>query len=133
MDRVLRFRVDVEQGLVLEREVYQDIYIPDNLAIDADNNLWIASPVGNKVIVVDHKCHTVHTVFRAESKSHAAFLDEWVKRSRFGQTRNELLIPEAWNPLPNFLTGLFFSTNHDAVYFTGLGNAILKYTMPKER
>ena len=131
MDRVLRFRVDVENGLVSEREVYQNVYIPDNLAIDTDNNLWIASPVGNKVIVVDHKCHTVHTVFRAESKSHAAFVDEWVNRSHFGQSRNDLLIPESFKPLSNFLTGLFFSPNFDTVYFTGLGNVILKYTVRK--
>ena len=132
MDRVLRFRVDVVNGSLSDREVYQNVYIPDNLAIDADNNLWIASPVWSKVIVIDHQCHTVHTVFRAESKSHTAFLDEWIKRSYFVQPRNQLLTPEAYNPLPHFLTGLFFSPNHDIIYFTGLGNAILKYTVPKK-
>ena len=131
MDRVLRFRINVENSSLSDREVYQHVYIPDNLAIDADNNLWIASPVGNTVSIVDHQCHTVHTAFRGESKSHAAFLDEWVKRSHFDQPRNELLTPEAYQPLPNFLTGVFFSPNFDTVYFTGLGNAILKYRMPQ--
>lgn len=73
MDRVLRFRVDVENGSASEREVYQNVYVPDNLAIDAANHLWIASFVGNKVIVVDHTCHTIHTVFQATSTSHSAF------------------------------------------------------------
>lgn len=129
MDRVIRFRVDVEKGTVSEREVYQTVSVPDNLAIDADNNLWIASFAGNRVIVVDHTCHTVHTVFHATSKQHAAFVDEWVKRSHLGQPRGELLTPEVWEPLPNFLTGLFFSPHFDTVYFTGLGNAILKYSL----
>lgn len=133
MDRVIRFRVDVEKGTVSEREVYQTVSVPDNLAIDADNNLWIASFAGNRVIVVDHTCHTVHTVFHATSKQHAAFVDEWVKRSHLGQPRGELLTPEVWEPLPNFLTGLFFSPHFDTVYFTGLGNAILKYAMPKDQ
>ena len=133
MDRVLRFRVDIENGSVSEREVYQNVYVPDNVAIDADNNLWIASFVGNKVIVVDHTCHTVHTVFQATSTSHSAFFDEWSKRSHLGQPRNEALTPEAFNPLPNFLTGLFFSPNFDTVYFTGLGKGILTYAMPKDR
>ena len=131
MDRVLRFRVNVGTGSVSEREVYQAVYGPDNLAIDADNNLWIASFLGNTVIAVDQTCHTVHTVFQATSTSHTAFLDEWVRRSHLGQPRNEVLTSEAFNPLPNFLTGLFFSPDFDMVYFTGLGNAILKYPMPK--
>ncbi|MCA9500537.1 MAG: SMP-30/gluconolactonase/LRE family protein [Nitrospira sp.] len=133
MDRVLRFRVDVENGLVSEREVYQNVYVPDNLAIDRDNNLWIASFAGNKVIVVDNTCRAVHTVFQATSTSHSAFLDEWTKRSHLGQPRNAVLTPKSFDPLPNFLTGLFFSHNFDTVYFTGLGNAILSYAMPTGR
>lgn len=131
MDRVLRFRVDVETGSVSDREVYQNVYVPDNLAIDRDNNLWIVSFVGNKVMVVDNICHTVHTGFQATSISHSAFMEEWVSRSHLGQPRNEALTQEAFNPLPHFLTGLFFSPHFDTVYFTGLGNAILKYAMPK--
>jgi len=133
MDRVIRFRVDVEKGTLSKREDYQTVSVPDNLAIDADNNLWIASFTGNRVIVVDHTCHTVRTVFHATSKRHAVFFDEWIKRSHLGQPRGELLIPEVWEPLPNFLTGLFFSPHFDSVYFTGLGNAILKYAMPKDQ
>ena len=133
MDRVLRFRVDVESGSVSEGEVYQNVYVPDNLAVDSDNNLWIASFVGNKVMVVDSTCRAVHTVFQATSTSHSAFLDEWTKRSHLGQPRSEVLTSEAFNPLPNFLTGLFFSPNFDTVYFTGLGNAILKFAMPKDQ
>ncbi|HNP60714.1 MAG TPA: SMP-30/gluconolactonase/LRE family protein [Nitrospirales bacterium] len=133
MDRVLRFRVDVESGSVSESEVYQNVYVPDNLAVDSDNNLWIASFVGNKVMVVDNICRAVHTVFQATSTSHSDFLKEWTKRSHLGQPRNEVLTPEAFNPLPNFLTGLFFSPNFDTVYFTGLGNAILAYAMSTGR
>lgn len=69
MDRVLRFRVDVENGSVPEREVYRIVYVPDNLAIDRDNNLWIASFVGKHIMVVDYIWHTVHKVFQATSVS----------------------------------------------------------------
>ena len=130
MDRVLRFRVDVEAGTISDRESYQNILMPDNLAIDGDNNLWIASNIGNRIIVVDGKCQTVHTIFRGLSETHATVLDEWVKRTHLGQPRGELLTRGAWHPLPNYLTGLFFSPHFDTVYFTSLGNAILKYEMP---
>ena len=132
MDRVLRFRVDGKAGTMSDRESYLNILMPDNLAIDADNNLWIASNMANQVKVVDQKCRNVHSVFHAVSETHAAVLNEWVRRTHLGQSRGELLTLGAWNPLPNYLTGLFFSSNFDTVYFTGLGNAILKYAMPRQ-
>ena len=132
MNRVLRFRVDTERGVVSDRENYQMVYMPDNVAIDADNNLWIASHVENTVIVVDQACHTVHTVFRATSKSHSIYVDQWVTGSHLGQPLRALMTPGASKPLPDFLTGLFFSAQGDTVYFTAFGNAILKCPMPKD-
>jgi sugar lactone lactonase YvrE len=131
MDRVLRFHVDIENALLSERETYQSVFVPDNLAVDADNNLWIASFAGNAIMVVDLRCRTMHTAFHATSPVHTAFVDEWVKRSHLGQSLGELIKPGVWEPLPNFLTGLFFSEHFDAVYITGLGNAILQFPMPR--
>lgn len=130
MDRVLRFHVDIENALISERETYQSVFVPDNLAVDPDNNLWITSFAGNAIMVVDPKCRTLHTIFHATSSAHTAFVDEWVKRSHLGQSLGDLIKPGVWEPLPNFVTGLFFSENFDAVYITGLGDAILKFTMP---
>jgi sugar lactone lactonase YvrE len=132
MDRVLRFRLDVENGTLSDRETYQLVLIPDNLAIDANNNLWIVSFFANQVSVVDHKCRSMHTVFRPTSNKRAAALEEWVKRSHLGQPRLELLTSDTGNPLPITLTGLFFSPNQNTVYFTGLGNAILKLIIPQD-
>ena len=133
MDRVLRFRVDVQSGLLSNRETYQLVPIPDNLAIDSNNNLWIASPMAYQVSVVDHQCQSVHTVFRALSRKSAALWDEWVRRSHLGQPRLDLVSAENDSPLPGYLTGVFFTPNQDFVYFTGLGNAILKFKMPPKQ
>jgi sugar lactone lactonase YvrE len=132
MDRVLRFRVDVKAGTMSDRESYQNILMPDNLAVDADNNLWTASNMANQVTVVDKRCRHVHTVFHAVSETNAAVVNEWVKRTHLGQPRGDLLTRGAWDPLPNYLTGLFFSPNFDTVYFTGLGNTILRFAMPPQ-
>ena len=133
MNRVLRFSVDIEKGVVSNRENYQMVYMPDNVAIDAANNLWIASHVDNSVIVVDQTCRTVHGVFRATSKPHATYVDQWVTASHLGQPLRALVTPEASKPLPGFLTGMFFSPRGDTVYFTAFGNAIFKYAMPKDK
>ena len=131
MDRILRFQVDVKAGILSHRESYQNILMPDNLAMDIDNNLWIVSNMGNQVMVVDRQCRNVHTVFHAVSETNAAVLNEWVRRTHLGQPRGELLTKGSWDPLPNYLTGLFFSPDFDTVYFTGLGHAILKYDIPQ--
>ncbi len=132
LDRVLRFRLNVQSGTLSGRETYQLVPIPDNLAIDADNNLWIVSFFANQISLVDHQCRSLHTVFRPRSKKRDRALDEWGKRSHLGQPRLDIIKEKTGNPLPISLTGLFFSPNQDAVYFTGLGNAILKFKMPPD-
>ncbi|NNG17690.1 MAG: hypothetical protein HKM89_14535, partial [Gemmatimonadales bacterium] len=56
MDRILRYRFDVVTGTVTGREVHHMLLTPDNLAVDRDNNLWIASPLANAIFVVDGTC-----------------------------------------------------------------------------
>jgi sugar lactone lactonase YvrE len=127
MDRILRYRFDVASGTVSGREVHHMVLTPDNLAVDADDNLWIASPLANAVFVVDGTCGGLHTVFRAPSASNDAVVDAWITRSHLGQPRLELVTPDAFAPLPGFLTGMFWSNDGGTVYLTGLGGAILRY------
>ncbi len=127
MDRVLRYKIKVESSSLAEREVYQNVTSPDNLAFDKDDNLWIASPISNRVFAVDKKCRSLHTVFDAPSASNAKIQEEWNVRSRTGKPLLELLGPELSNPLPGVLTGMFWSRDHKTFYITGLGNAILKF------
>ena len=132
MDRVLRFQVEIKSGTLSNRETYQLVPIPDNLAIDADNNLWVVSPMAYQVSVIDHRCGALHTVFHSATPTSTALWDKWVKRSHLGKSRLDLVGVEKDNPLPGYLTGLFFSPNQETVYLTGLGNAILKFTMPRD-
>ncbi len=130
MDRVLRFRVDVDSSTVSDRETFVSVLTPDNLAVDADDNLWIASPVGNQIVVVDAACRAVHTVFDAPSPTNAAARDEWVRRSHLGESRLDLFTPDLWAPLPGAVTGMFWSFDNRTVYVAGLGGALLRYDMP---
>jgi len=127
MDRILRYRVDVETGTLSGREVHHLVLTPDNIAVDPDNNLWIASPLGNAVFVLDGTCGSLHTVFRAPSATNDAAVDAWITRSHLGQPRLALITPDAWAPLSGFVTGMFWSEDGGTVYVTGLGGAILKY------
>ena len=127
MDRILRFELNVSQPALARRETYQHVITPDNLAFDKDDNLWIASPISNKVFAVDRRCRSLHTVFSAASESNAKILDEWTTRSHLGKPLLELMTPDLWNPLPGAATGIFWSRDYKTFYVTGLGNAVLKY------
>lgn len=128
MNRILRYEIDISNGTLTRRKTYQYVFTPDNIEFDKDGNLWIASPISNKVFAVDRKCRSLHTVFTAASDSNAKIQDEWIKRSHLGKPLLELLSPDLWKPLPSgALTGMFWSQDYKTFYITGLGNAILKY------
>lgn len=126
MDRVLRFRIDVAKKTLSNRETYQYVITPDNLAFDKHGNLYAASPISNSVIAIDKKCRSVHTVFSAPSESNSKAQDKWIENSHLGKPLLELFTQDLWKPLPGGLTGMFWSQDHKTLYVTGLGNAILK-------
>jgi len=127
MDRVLRFKLELSSGILTERETYAGVMTPDNLAFDQQGNLWIASPLSNKIVAVDKQCRSLHTIFEAISVSNARIQNEWTVQSRLGRPLLGLLGPELCQPLPGILTGVFWSTDHKTFYITGLGNAILRF------
>jgi sugar lactone lactonase YvrE len=128
MSRILRYEIDTSKGALTNREIYQYVITPDNIDFDKDGNLWIASPISNRIFAIDKKCRSLHTVFTAPSESNARIQDEWIKRSHLGKPLLELLSPDLWKPLPGgALTGMFWSRDYKTLYVTGLGNALLKY------
>lgn len=129
MGRILRYEMDITGNTLTKRETYQYVQTPDNIDFDRQGNLWIASPFHNKVFAVDKKCQSLHTVFSASSSSNAKVQDEWTTRSLLGKPLLELFTPDLWKPLSGGLTGIFWSQDSKTLYFTGLGNAILKVDM----
>ena len=128
-DRVLRFEVDPKTGALKNRETYANVTTPDNLAFDVSGNLYIASPISNKIFAVDKNCRSLHTVFYAESESNSKMQNEWTTRSRTGEPLLDLVTPENTKPLPGAITGMFWSQDGKTFYITGLGDAILRYTL----
>lgn len=133
MNRVLRFDINTAKSTLSNRETYQHVITPDNLAFDRNGNLWIASPVTNKLFAVDKNCRSLHTVYSAPSESNRTLSDEWVRRSYLGEPLLELFTPQIWEPLPGgAITGMFWSQDHRTLYVTGLGQSILKVPVETE-
>ena len=131
MNRVLKFEVDTGKKTLSNRTTYNYMLTPDNLDFDEDGNLWVASPISNKVFAIDKNCGSLHTVFSAPSISNTKVEDEWVRRSHLGKPLLELFTPDAWKPLPGAVTGMFWSRDHKTFYVTGLGSSILRIRSKK--
>ena len=127
MDRVHSFEVDTKTGEAKYLGVAANVGSPDNILIDQEGRLIVASPLYNQVIAVDFKNHSQHVIFDGSTKENLKNTNEWNRRSRLGMERLELLSPYIFSPLPGLLTGMFFSNDGKTLYITNLGNDLLKY------
>ena len=127
MDRVHGFEVDINSGKVKYTGVALYVGSPDNILIDNEGRLIIASPLYNQVIAVDFENHSQHVIFDGSTNANSKVSNEYTRRSRLGMERLELLTQDLFHPLPGLLTGLFFSNDGQTLYITNLGNDILKY------
>ena len=126
MDRVHKLAVDTNTGEVNYLAVAANVGSPDNILLDKQGRLIVASPLYNQVIMIDFNNHSQHVIFDGSTKENLVFSNEWNTRSRLGEERLELLTPELYSPLPGLLTGMFFSHDGQTLYITNLGNDILK-------
>ena len=127
MDRVHSFEVDISSGTTKYIGVAANVGTPDNLCIDNEGRLIVASPLYNQVIAVDFKNHSHHIIFDGSTKENLKMTNEWIRRSHLGMERLELLSPDLFLPLPGLLTGMFYSNDGQTLYIANLGNDLLKY------
>lgn len=125
-NRVLRYRVDLATGVLSERTVVLEGHAVDNLELDDSGNLWMVAPISNEVIVLNTATGARHSAFAQQTPAQAERAAEFSRRGEKGESRLELLAPEAWAPLPGFITGVILSPGTGPVYLTGLGDALIR-------
>ncbi len=126
MDRVHKLDVDIKTGEANYIGVAANVGSPDNILIDKEGRLIVASPLYNQVVAVDFKNHSQHIIFDGSTKDNLKMTNEWNRRSHLGMERLELLSPDLTFPLPGLLTGMFFSNDGRTLYITNLGKDLLK-------
>jgi sugar lactone lactonase YvrE len=125
-NRTLSFPVDFESGIVGNKTVLANIVSPDNAELDENGLLWITSPFGNEVIVINPDTGDMKTVFQPTSEASAKVKAEVLRRVEADEPILPLLSPEVWGPMPGLLTGVILSPGKSVVYVTGLGDALIK-------
>lgn len=124
--RVLRFRLDVATGRVSDRTVALEVSNPDNLELDRQGRLWIASPLRSEIIVFDPATKTAESVFRISTPESEQSIGGIEARTREGAPWLDLMGPGLWEPGPGLITGMILPPDDGPVYLTGLGNALIQ-------
>ena len=125
-NRVLSFPVDLVSGKLGTKTVFANIVSPDNVELDEHGHLWIASPLGNEVVVIDPDTGVVTPVFQPSPEAGAAMKAEMSRRMETGESILALLSPSVWGPMPGLVTGVILSPGKGPVYVTGLGGALIR-------
>ena len=126
MDRVHSFEIDIQSGKTEYSGVEAYVGTPDNILVDNQGRLIVASPVNNQVIGIDFKNHSHHIIFNASTKENQKITNEWFRRSHLGLNFGDLFSPKLYLPLPGLITGMFFSSDESTLYIANLGNDLLK-------
>lgn len=124
--RVWRFGIDPATGTLGQGSIFADSVAADNLELDGDGNLWMASPLSGELIIASTATGERHTAFRSQTPAQAATMAEFMRRGETGESRLALLTPELWAPLPGLLTGVILPHGDGPAYLTTLGDALIR-------
>jgi len=129
MDRVHGFDVNVESGTAEYTGVAAYVGTPDNVTIDKDGRLVVASPIFNQIVAFDLERKSQQVLFDGSTRQNALATNEWIRRSHLGLQLDGLIGPDMFHPLPGLLTGMFFSPDGSVLYLTNLGSDLLRYEL----
>ena len=125
-NRVLVFDLDISAGTLSNRAVLATIPSPDNMDLNHDGTLWVASPLSNQIHRIDLDTGTVDVVFDAQTKQGVIALTEGIRRVEIGNGIADLLGTETTGEMPGLLTGMILGGETDPFYVANLGAALIK-------
>lgn len=125
-DRVVAYHVSIDSGSLSDRRVVANLIGPDNVELDAQGHLWVASPIQSAVFVIDHETGGMRTAFRESTPETEAIVAEWSRRVAAREGALELFTPVLWGRLPGAATGVILPPEGGQFYVTSLGDALVK-------
>lgn len=132
-DLIAAYRVSVADGTLSDRRILIGVYGPDNIEMDDQGQLWVASVLLSSLIVVDPETGDLQTVFRERSSQTEAIITEWRRRAARREGALELFTPPLWGRLPGGITGMIVTPGDGPVFVTGLGDALVKIEPRRSR
>jgi sugar lactone lactonase YvrE len=124
--RILKFHLDVANGRLSDMSTVLKVWWPDNIELDGDGQLWIASPLRNEIVVADPGTGVSRSVFRITTPRSEELVREAEVRAETNRSVIDVIQPAMWEPGPGLLTGMILSPGNGPVYATTLGNALIR-------
>ena len=125
-NRVLAFDLDLSTGSLSNKETLAIIPTPDNMELDSEGQLWVASPLSNQIFSIDPKTGQSFVVFDAQTSIGAKNMEEGIRRMDAGNGFVELITPELTGDMPGLLTGMIIGDGTQPFYVANLGAALIQ-------
>ena len=125
-NRVLAFDLDITTGSLTNQTTLAIMPTPDNMELNSEGQLWVASPLSNQIYSIDPENGESYIVFDAQTEIGFENMEEGIKRMEMGGGFAELLTPELTGEMPGLLTGMIIGDESQPFYVANLGTALIK-------
>ena len=102
---------------------------PDNMELNSEGKLWVASPLSNQIYSIDPENGESYVVFDAQTAAGANSVIEGLLRSEIGEGIVDLLVPETIGDMPGLLTGMIIGESPESFHIANLGEALVKVSV----
>ena len=124
--RVLAFDLDISSGSLTNQSTLAQMPSPDNMALNHDGTLWVASPLANQIFSIDVSTGTTKIVFDAQTEGGSKLVEQGLASVRNGDGWADLVGPELIGNMPGLLTGMILGDENQPFYVANLGAALIK-------
>ncbi len=125
-NRVLAFDLDISTGSLSNQTTLVSMPTPDNMELNSEGQLWVASPLSNQIYSIDPENGESYIVFDAQTQIGLENMEEGIRRIEMGNGFAELLTPELTGKMPGLLTGMIIGDESQPFYVANLGTALIK-------
>ena len=125
-NRVLVFDLDVSTGSLSNQTTLAIMPTPDNMELNSEGDLWVASPLSNQILSIDVESGAVTVVFDAQTDIGFESMKTGIERIENGEGFADLLSPELTGDMPGLLTGMILGDESQPFYVANLGTALIQ-------
>ena len=125
-NRVLAFDLDISTGSLSNQTTLVSMPTPDNMELNSEGQLWVASPLSNQIYSIDPENGESYIVFDAQTQIGLENMEEGIRRIEMGNGFAELLTPELTGKMPGLLSGMIIGDESQPFYVANLGTALIK-------
>ena len=125
-NRVLTYDLNLSVGSLSNPETLVKLPSPDNMQLNHDGLLWVASPLSNQIYSVNTLDGTADVVFDAQTNVGKAIVEKGLSRVANGKGIVDLIGPDVTGNMPGLLTGMIIGNQNQPFYVANLGQALIK-------